>query len=217
MPHILPDNSLKAMVTDRIREAIVTGRYKPGIHLVEQALAEEIGISRGPVREALQQLQQEGLVHLSPRRGCVVTTLSPVQAAEIYTLRGHLESLAVRLNRPHWTSLDTAYLQEVVQEMERLGPEDWQAAIDLDLRFHHYIVAACRNQSLIQMYWSIDAKVAACFLAVKHHLNNHVDQMAIRHETLVDVLRQGDFWRAEFLAAEHWADTAARFRALVAE
>jgi len=209
------DHSLKAMVVDRIRTAIVDGKYKPDSHLVEQNLADELGISRGPVREALQQLQLEGLVRLNPRRGARVTTLTPLEASEIYILRGHLESLAVRLMAPNWTPGDTEYLQDIVNTMGRLGPSDWPKAIDLDLAFHHYVVDASRNGTLIEMYRSMDAKVAACFLAVKQHLKAKPSQMTLRHEMVVDVLREGDFWRAEFLAAEHWNETAARFRASI--
>lgn len=210
------DNSLKAMVAERIRTAIITGVYKPGARLVEQSLADELGISRGPVREAMLQLQQEGLIHLYPRRGGVVTTLTPAQCSEIYILRGHLESLAVRMVRPLWKPADSEFLGTTVREMTRLGPTDWMAAINTDMAFHHRIVDACGNQSLIQMYRSMDAKVAACFMSVKHHLKHSPEQMAERHRRLAEVLREGDFWSAEFLAADHWADTAARFRSVAA-
>lgn len=208
----LKATSLKAMVVDRIRTAIIGGDYRPGTRLVEQTLAGEMGISRGPVREALLQLQQEGLVHITPRHGCVVTTLSPDQAAELYILRGHLESLAVRIAREHWTEADTAALQGMIEAMRRLGPGDWKEAIEADLRYHHWIVEASHHGSLIQMYSSMDAKIAACFMTVREHLQTQPSLMASRHQPLADVFRTGDFWRAEVLAAEHWAETAARFR-----
>ncbi|MDB4897328.1 MAG: Transcriptional regulator, GntR family [Firmicutes bacterium] len=214
MATIKLDNSLKTIVTDRLRSAIIAGVHKPGERLVEQTIADELGISRGPVREAFLHLQQEGLIQMNPRRGCVVTPLSPTQAAEIYVLRGHLESLAVRLARPHWTPEDPGRLAALLDRMGGLGPEDWERAIALDREFHHTIVDRSKCEPVIQMYRSIDGKVAACFMTVKHHLPLPPQLMASRHEKLAEALTDGDFWRAEFLAAEHWADTAARFRAL---
>lgn len=215
MAGIKLDNSLKSIVMDRLRSAIIGGAYKPGERLVEQSIADELGISRGPVREAFLQLQQEGLIQMNPRRGCVVTPLSPTQAAEIYVLRGHLESLAVRLARPHWTPEDAGRLAALLDQMGGLGPEDWERAIALDMAFHHTIVDRSKCEPVIQMYRSMDGKVAACFMTVKHHLPFRPHLMASRHAKLAEVLHEGDFWRAEFLAAEHWADTAARFRALL--
>lgn len=209
------DNSLKSLVVDRIRTKIIAGDYKAGAHLTEQSVADELGISRGPVREAFLQLQQEGLVKINPRRGCEVTTLSLTEAADIYILRGHLEALAVRLAGAHWTDADTGYLARVVQDMKLLRGEDWQGAINLDLDFHHRIVEASRSSVLIQTYRAMDAKVAACFMTVRQHLNRWPPHMAERHGNLASVMAEGDFHRAEYLAEEHWADTAARFRALV--
>jgi DNA-binding GntR family transcriptional regulator len=208
------DHSLKQLVAERIRTAIIGGDYKPGTHLTEQSVAGDLGISRGPVREAFLQLQQEGLVKINPRRGCEVTPLSLAEAAEFYVLRGHLEGLAIRLARPNWTQADTDALSGLVDRMRTLRGEDWQGAINLDMEFHHRIVGASRSGALIQMYRSMDSKIAACFMTVRQHLNRWPPQMAERHLTLANVLAEGDFWRAEYLAAEHWADTAARFRAL---
>lgn len=202
------------MVADRIRAAIIAGEHRPGARLIEQVLADELGFSRGPVREALLQLQQEGLVIFSPRRGCVVTGLSPAQAAEFYVLRGHLEALAVRLAASHFTRADSERLQALTEQMAALGSQDWQGAIDIDLAFHSCVVDASHSEPLIQMYHSLDARLAACFMAVKQHLTLHPGQMASRHRKLVEVLEQGDFHRAEFLMYDHWADTAALFRAV---
>lgn len=206
--------SLKEVALAHVRTAILEGRYSPGFHLVEQNIANELGISRGPVRETLLQLEQEGLIQIMPRRGAVVRTISPREAWEIYLLRGHLEGLAVRLAARRWSPAHTAALQERLAEMRVLGPEDWARAVAVDLRFHHQIVDAAGHQHLQQMYRLMDGKVSACFMAVKHHLNYRPSDMADRHQRLVAVLAEGDFWRAELLAGDHWAETAARFKAL---
>jgi DNA-binding GntR family transcriptional regulator len=207
--------SLKEIVLNRLRQEIVEGLFKPGTHLVEQTLASQYGVSRGPVREAMAQLEQEGLVQILPRRGTVVTELSFTEAWEIYSLRGHLEGLAVRLAREHWSPELNHQLAVLLDRMERLGPSDWLPASLIDQEFHQLIVRASHNGTLIQTYQTMDAKVVACFLAVKRHLNRAPAGMANMHRPLVEVLVQGDFWRAEILAMEHWCDTANRFRSLL--
>jgi DNA-binding GntR family transcriptional regulator len=206
--------SLKEVVTDRLRREIFEGVRKPGDHLVEQALAAEYGVSRGPVRDAIAQLGQEGLVQVLPRRGTFVTELTPLEAWEVYTLRGHLEGMAVRCAASRWTPAHSARLEELLAHMVSLGPHDWYRAIELDQQFHHLIVQAAANRTLTQIYQTLDSKVVACFLAVKHYLGGMPIEMADRHRDLAAALQQGDFGRAETLAVDHWAETGARFQNL---
>lgn len=207
--------SLKSEVTARLRQEIIEGVHPPGTHLVEQNLADQYGVSRGPVREAILQLEQEGLVQVLPRRGTLVTELSPKEAWEIYTLRGHLEGLAVRMAANNWTDLLSNRLRALLTEMNSLGDNDWLEAMQMDLEFHRVIVEASGNRTLTQMYASMDSKIVACFLAVKRLLAASPTGMVDRHAGLVEVLERRDFQRAEILAIDHWLDTAARFRALI--
>jgi DNA-binding GntR family transcriptional regulator len=207
--------SLKEAVVQRLRQEIFEGVHKPGTHLVEQTLASQYGVSRGPIREAIQQLEKEGLVQVLPRRGTLITGISPQEAWEIYSLRGHLEGLAVKFAGPHWTAEHSARLAGLMTEMEALGEQDWFRAIALDQEFHHVIVEAAGNRTLLQTYQTLDSKVVACFLAVKRYLGGMPVEMAGRHRNLAGALQDGDFWRAEILAIDHWSDTGARFRSLV--
>lgn len=209
--------SLKELAAERIRAAILTGELKPGARLVETRLAADLGVSRGPVREALIELERERLVHLMPRRGAIVTTLDPMQAWEIYVLRGHLEGLAVRLARAHMQPADVEFLRRVVDQMRGLGVNDWPQALRLDLDFHRRVLECSRHGALIQMYGSMDSMVGACFMAVRNHLNLRADRMAPKHERILDPLAAGDFKRAEVLATRHWHETAERFRRLADE
>jgi DNA-binding GntR family transcriptional regulator len=215
MPAAISHRALKEIILERLRQEIVEGVYKPGTHLIEQSLASQYGVSRGPVREALAQLEQAGLVAIQPRRGTVVTELSLSEAWEIYTLRGHLEQLAVRFARDHWTAESSEQLALLVSQMERLGPNDWLPAAHLDQQFHGVIVRASVNGTLIQTYQALDSKVLAGFLVVRRHLPQVPVAMAGKHRPLAETLAQGDFYRAELLALEHWSDTAYRFRALI--
>lgn len=200
----------------RLRHEIIEGIHRPGSRLVEQSLADQYGVSRGPVREALLQLELEGVVQILPRRGAVVMDLTPVEASEIYLLRGHLEALAVRMTRHHWTPAHNARLRELMAAMEKLKPTDWMEAMQLDQEFHRIIVDASGNKTLIQMYRTMDAKVFACFLAVKRQLGRGPMDMAERHRRFADALMSGDFDASEVRAMEHWEATSRRFRDLVA-
>lgn len=200
----------------RIRLEIIEGIHRPGSRLVEQSLADQFGVSRGPVREALLQLELEGVVQILPRRGALVMDLTPVEASEIYLLRGHLEVLAVRLARHHWTAGHNARLRDLMAAMGRLKSSDWMEAMQLDQDFHRTIVDASKNKTLIQMYQTMDAKVFACFLAVKRQLGRGPMDMAERHRTFTESLLNGDFTKAEIRAMEHWEATSRRFRDLVA-
>lgn len=208
-------HSLKHLVAQRLRQEIFEGVHRPGAHLVEQSLADLYGVSRGPIREAIQQLEQEGLVQVLPRKRTIVTEMSPEEAWEIYFLRGQLEGMAVNFAAHHWTAEHSGRLSAILAEMDQLGPQDWFRAIELDQQFHHLIVTASGNGTLIRVYQSLDSKVFACFLAVKRYLGGLPMEMAQRHRSLSVALEQGEYLRGEILAIEHWLDTGARLRSLV--
>ncbi|NJN18850.1 MAG: GntR family transcriptional regulator [Oscillochloris sp.] len=208
------DISRPDKVLSHLRQAILTGRFKPGDRLIEQEIAEEIATSRGPVRDALRHLEQEGLVQIYRNRGAMVSTLGPRQAFEFYLVRGHLEGLAVRLARDYFTDADLRYLDSLVANMRRLRDHeaDWLPAIELDLAFHRHIVSCSHNQALIEIYGAMDAKVGALFMTVKQHLARSPTVMPGLHQRVVDVFRAGDWWRVEAVVVDHWHETAANFR-----
>src|ERR687884_594423 len=114
------DTTRQDIVATHVRRAIMIGRLHPGDRLIEQALAAELRMSRGPVRDALRQLEQEGLVQIYRNRGAVVSMLGLREAYEFYLVRGHLESLAVRLARDHMQTADIEYLKGLVDSMAGL-------------------------------------------------------------------------------------------------
>ncbi|WP_459615008.1 GntR family transcriptional regulator [Bordetella sp. 2513F-2] len=110
---------LRHSVTESIRNAILVGRFRPGERLPERELCEMTGVSRTLVREALRQLESEGLIHVIPHRGPVVERLSPEQARGIYQVREELEGLACQLFAEHATDQQLAELQESFQALKR--------------------------------------------------------------------------------------------------
>jgi DNA-binding GntR family transcriptional regulator len=213
------DTTRQELVVGHIRHAIMRGQLRPGDRLIEQGLADDLRMSRGPVRDALRQLEQEGLIQIYRNRGAIVSTLGLREAYEFYLVRGHLEGLAIRLGRDHIGPDDIAFLQSLVDQMAELSgaAEDWLVATELDLAFHSRIVACSQNQSLIQTYASMNVRINALFMTVKQHMPLRIGTMPRRHQKLIDVFRAGDWWRAEPVVADHWYETAAQFKQLQAE
>src|ERR671935_2862006 len=110
-PPALENRTLWQRVHERLREQIFSGELEPGAELAEVALSEQLGVSRGPVREALGRLASEGLVTVRPRRGAVVRSLSAEEFLEAYQVREALEVMAVRLAMPKLTAEHVSALQ----------------------------------------------------------------------------------------------------------
>src|SRR5438128_8801086 len=118
-PARLENLTLWQRAYDHLREEIIAGHLEPGAELAEVALSEQLGVSRGPVREALGRLASEGLVTVRPRRGAVVRSLSAEEFLELYQVREALEVMAVKLAVPRLHAEDFAELQGLIETMAR--------------------------------------------------------------------------------------------------
>jgi DNA-binding GntR family transcriptional regulator len=132
-----------------ILEAIEAGLYKPGDRLVESELAERLGVSRTPVREALQRLETQAML-ARDGRSLIVATLDHNQLAELYAVRTALEGLAARLAARHATAEEVRVLQGLVDEDMALIGGDPRALSRANRRFHHQIHLASHNRFLVQ-------------------------------------------------------------------
>lgn len=135
----LPTATLKGHVVDRIRHAILGGIFKPGERLNETKIANQFKVSRIPVREALLQLQEQGLVTNHPRRGMFVITLNEEDTQRINSLRILLEAEAIKLCRVNLTATAEERLTALVEKMEQRNPQSDLDASLLDLEFHRTI------------------------------------------------------------------------------
>lgn len=113
--------TLQDIVTDRLRDIILSGHLGPGDRLQHDDLARQFGVSRMPVREALRVLQSEGLVELRPNRGAVVVDLRPNDVAEIFEIRAMLEARAAELAAPNLTDEALAQMADILNDMGRIG------------------------------------------------------------------------------------------------
>jgi DNA-binding GntR family transcriptional regulator len=145
---VLSTTTLKSHLATILRDAIVSGKFKPGDRLNETKLAREYSVSRIPVREALQQLQEQGLVMNHPRRGMFVNTLSEEDCQKINSLRIILEAEALKLCRARLTAAGEKKLLELVKEMEHWKVGSEIDAATLDLEFHRTIWHGSGNEYL---------------------------------------------------------------------
>lgn len=132
----IPSTTLKAHVVERLREGIISGKFKPGDRLNETLLARQFNVSRIPVREALMQLQEQGLVMNHPRRGMFVNSLSEEDTQRINSVRIILEAEALKLCRARFTPQMNSHLERLVSKMEKWQNGSQLDAALLDFEFH---------------------------------------------------------------------------------
>jgi DNA-binding GntR family transcriptional regulator len=187
---------------------ILTGEYGPDERLVEEQLAERLGVSRTPVRQALTMLEAEGLVEIAPNRGATVCSFSIADVWDIYDLRAVLEGHAARRAAGRIVDGELGRLRELTGEMEGLAgrfedhEEETRTLVGLNQEFHGIIVEAGRNrrlQHLINRTVEIPLMFKAFFWYTPHErvISNHY------HRQILGALERGDADRGEIIMREH--------------
>src|SRR3954467_13985036 len=156
-----PKRSLADDVVERLRKAIWSGRLAPDERLREELLAEFLGVSRGPIREALTRLEREGLVVKQPNRGAVVARLSPEDLAEVFSLRLAIERLAVRMAVRNAEPQHLDQMQAVIDQLAALQVETMteQQAAALDVEFHEILYQSARHKRLYDTWATLKPQV----------------------------------------------------------
>ena len=156
---------LRDVVFENLREAIVEGRLKPGQRLMEVQLAEQLGVSRTPVREAIRKLELEGLVVMLPRKGAYVANMSLKDLIDVLEIRASLEGLAASLAAERTTDEDIKKLESIVEEFkDGINESNVEALLRKDVEFHECIFKAANNKKLEKMIntllvcWNIHKK-----------------------------------------------------------
>ena len=183
-----------------ILSAIDNGTYRPGDRLVESELAERFGVSRTPVREALQRLETQSML-ARDGRSLVVATLDHNQLAELYTVRTELEALAARLAARHATREETRVLGRMVDE-DRAVIDDPQALSRANRRFHHQIHLASHNRYLVQQL-DIVHRTMALMARTSLAAAGRGEKTLAEHQRIVDAIAAGDAAAAEAALREH--------------
>ncbi|ADL08922.1 GntR family transcriptional regulator [Thermosediminibacter oceani] len=142
-------SSLRNKIYQHLKNAILNGVYKPGESLIELKIARELGVSRTPVREAIRQLELEGLVSSIPNKGVIVEGITEQDVEDIYTIRKMIEGLAARWAAEKITPEQLKELKDVLDLMEfYTGKGEIDKVSELDTRFHDIIFRACKSRPL---------------------------------------------------------------------
>ena len=209
---------LRERARSGIREAIATGELRPGDQIVEAAMAAKIGVSRSPVREALRQLEQQGLVESVPNKGTFVSALGPADVEEIILLRGALEGLAARLAADRMGRRDMRALEEIVQRMERHtgpGAREESAFSEADAEFHSTLVRFSGHKRLQRLWSELDPFIWLLMVNREGARRSERDQMAREHRALLDTLAAGEPEVAQKAVWEHIARPLAELGTVV--
>ena len=200
-----PKRSLGDEVLERLRQAILHNELARGQQLREQEIAESMNVSRGPVREALGQLEREGLVIRRRKRSALVAWLSREDLDEIYTLRNAIERLAVTYACRNVIPSDLEGMQTVVNMMVSCvenGTTEQEAA-DLDLRFHDILYQASRHERLIALWSRLRSQCYLLLLNRNAANPDFIEMMAGGHQEILDAIRDRDEERALSTVEHH--------------
>lgn len=190
-------------VYDHLRTEILEGRLEPGTELIEVALAGQLGVSRGPLREAIGRLAAEGLVTVSPRRGAVVRSLSQEEFLDLYQVREALERMAVQLAVPRLTDEQFEGLAALNQQMEgHAAGNEVEAFFEANLAFHDRLLEASGNGKLQELYRQLLGQLGR-YRVRSLTLRGNLHRSVSEHKAILRAARRGDAERAAQLMAEH--------------
>lgn len=195
--------SLRGRVFTKIREDILNGVYKEHEELKEARIGKELGVSRTPVREALRQLELEGLVQIIPNRGAFVTGISAKDVRDIYMIRSRLEGLCARWACEHITRELLEAMEENVYLAEfHAGKGHMEQMAELDNQFHHILYRACDSKMLEHLLNDYHEYL----LRVRKKALSSIDRGNAsnkEHRSIMEAIRAGNADLAERLASEH--------------
>lgn len=190
-------------VFEALQEAILDGALPPSSWLREKELAQEMSVSRTPIREALRRLAVEGLVIITAHQGAMVVPLTMEDILEVYIVRETLEGLASRQAARHRTQEHLDQLDGILEEMRCVGPHGSpQKLAMLNLEFHKVIRKAARNHFLDRFLTQIEHAVRR-FGNTTYEFPEWANDSLEEHRQITEALRSGDPDSAEKLAIEH--------------
>lgn len=187
---------LRDVVFNTLRKAILTGELKPGERLMEIQLAQRLGVSRTPVREAIRKLELEGLVIMIPRRGAIVAEITVKDLEDVLEVRAVLEELAVQKACQHISEEQLRDLKRISNEFKRsLEEGDLIACVEKDMAFHEVIYTAADNKRLLQLLLNLREQMYRYRMEYMKDKRMH-KLLVEEHDTIRRALKKGDAVRA---------------------
>lgn len=194
---------LREVVYETLREAIRTGALTPGERLMEIQLAEELGVSRTPVREAIRKLELERFVVMLPRRGTYVANLSLKDINEVFEIRASLDGLAAGLAAERITEEELEQMERLLVEIaEHIAQRNNQKIVETDEAFHDILYRASRNERLAGIIYNLREQFAR-FRSVSINYPGRLQNTLEEHRQLLEALVQRNAESAQQKAREH--------------
>ena len=196
--------TLRENVADEIRMKILNGDMKPGDKIIEQELASEFGISRGPVREALRQLEQEGMVEYSRNVGCSVRHIGMDDVYEIYYMRANYEMMAVRLYNAPFPQETIEKMEQVLEQMKQLHKEEYRKVFELDNEFHEAILDLVSFKRLKKAWEDLNYGNIVTGYNMEIDSEQVIKRQYLIHEKLLNACKTGTPAQVEQAIADHY-------------
>ncbi|KAB3540962.1 GntR family transcriptional regulator [Alkaliphilus pronyensis] len=194
---------LREIVFENLREAILEGKLEPGQRMMEIQLAEQLGVSRTPVREAIRKLELEGLVIMVPRKGAYVADVSIKDIMEVLEIRAVLEGLAASLAAERMTDEELDQLEMISYKFKRSYQlDDIEGMIEKDIEFHDRIFNSARNEKLVQIAQSLREQIYR-FRVTYISEYNKAKELVEEHQAILETISQRDAEKAYEVAAKH--------------
>mgnify|MGYP003291389358 FL=1 len=195
---------LRDVVFNTLRDAILTGKLVPGERLMENQLAEKLGVSRTPVREALRMLELENLVELVPRKGAQVLDMSEKDIINILEVRSALEGLATSVACKKMSKEDLQQLKNMEVDFEKaVADNDVEHFVDIDEDFHDLIFAATENDKLINIFRNLRIQLYRYRMAQAKNNETSMSTIVAHHRSIIRAIENHDAEEGASIAQGH--------------
>lgn len=211
--------SLRDHIARQISSAILNGTYRPGDRLVESAVADQLGVSRAPVREALSALEQDGIVIQVPRRGYFIVDFTDKDIEEVYSLRMLLEVAALQRTIERVTEEDLSEMQNIVDALGQVALEkkDSEAIVGTDLLFHEFVCRLADHGRLLSAWTSLRMQTQLLVGVTSKTHYDDPDQPKEWHQRILDSIRNKELEQAQATLKEHLIDAKERAKRALQE
>ena len=194
---------LREIVYEELKREILVGEIAPGTRMMEIELADEMGVSRTPVREAIRKLEKEGLVTIEPRKGAYASDVSIKDMVDVLEVREDLEAMAAAMAAQKVNKDEKQALIEATMEYkEAVESERTEDIIRCDEKFHQLIVNCSGNKTLVQLFSQVQ-ELALRFRYLYYDDFSRYERMPMEHREIEEAILSGDYEKARVAAGEH--------------
>ena len=185
-------DTIRERVAKEIRHLILMGKFKPGKKMLETTIAQELNVSRNPVREALRQLEQEGIVEYIPQKGCFLREINLEELEEIFRLRANLEIISLEYCNFKIADETIKKLESIIVELSNIKKsKNFDDMFILGLKFHELIVQECGKNIIYKTWKNFGGYNYSIFLNIYNSDIDSLKRNVLTHKKLLEKLRTG--------------------------